>query len=163
MIAKPTLSRRSGGVLLHPTSLPGARGGTLGAEALGFVDFLADCGQSWWQMLPVCPPDEIGSPYASPSSFAGSPALIDADLLAVEGFLKKAELGQSKPKALRAAFAQFGRRGAREDKEDFEAFRARESWWLDDHSLFMALKRAYHGRPWTEWDERLSRRDPARL
>lgn len=163
MAAKPTLSRRSSGVLLHPTSLPGARGGALGAEALAFVDFLADCGQSWWQMLPVCPPDEIGSPYASPSSFAGSPALIDADLLCVEGLLKKAELGQSKPKALRAAFAHFGRRGSREDKEDFEAFRAREAWWLVDHSLFMALKHAYHGRPWTEWDERLRRRDPARL
>ncbi len=163
MAAKPTLSRRSSGVLLHPTSLPGARGGALGAEALAFVDFLADCGQSWWQMLPVCPPDEIGSPYASPSSFAGSPALIDTDLLCVEGLLKKAELGQSKPKALRAAFARFGRRGSREDKEDFEAFRARESWWLDDHALFMALKHAFHGRPWTEWDERLRRRDPARL
>lgn len=163
MASKPTLSRRSSGVLLHPTSLPGARGGALGAEALAFVDFLADCGQSWWQMLPVCPPDEIGSPYASPSSFAGSPALIDTDLLCVEGLLRKAELGQSKPKALRAAFAHFGRRGAREDKEDFEAFRARESWWLGDHSLFMALKHAFHGRPWTEWDERLRRRDPARL
>src|SRR3989338_1776957 len=142
MIAKPTLSRRSSGVLLHPTSLPGPRGGTLGAEALGFVDFLADCGQSWWQMLPVCPPDEIGSPYASPSSFAGSPALIDTDLLAVEGLLKKAELGPSKPQAPRAAFAHFARRGSREDKDDFEAYRARESWWLCDHALFMALKDA---------------------
>lgn len=162
-IAKPSLSRRASGVLLHPTSLPGARGGTLGAEALAFVDFLADCGQSWWQMLPVCPPDEIGSPYASPSSFAGSPALIDTDILAVEGFLKKAELGQAKPKALRAAFTHFGRRGSREDKDDFEAFRASESWWLADHALFMALKDANHGRPWTQWDERLRRRDPARL
>lgn len=139
------------------------RGGTLGAEALGFVDFLADCGQSWWQMLPVCPPDETGSPYASPSSFAGSPALIDTDLLAVEGLLKKAELGQSKEKALRAALKHLSRRAAREDKEDFEVFRAREAWWLADHALFMALKDANHGRPWTEWDERLRRRDPARL
>ena len=160
---KPSLSRRASGVLLHPTSLPGARGGTLGAEALGFVDFLADCGQSWWQMLPVCTPDEIGSPYASPSSFAGSPALIDTDLLAVEGLLKKSELGQSKEKALRAAFFSFGRRAGREEKADLEAFRVRESWWLADHALFMALKDAYHGRPWTEWEERLRRREPARL
>jgi len=163
MPAKPSLSRRASGILLHPTSLPGARGGTLGVEALGFVDFLADCGQSWWQMLPVCPPDEAGSPYASPSSFAGSPALIDADLLAVEGLLKKAELGQSKEKALRAAFASFARRAGREDKSDFEAFRVREAWWLADHALFLALKDAHHGRSWTEWDERLRRREPARL
>jgi len=135
----------------------------LGAEALRFVDFLADCGQSWWQMLPVCPPDEICSPYASPSSFAGSPALICADLLAAEGLLKKAELGQAKEKALRTAFAQFRRRASREDKEDLEAYRVRESWWLADHALFLALKDANHHRPWTAWDERLRRRDPARL
>jgi 4-alpha-glucanotransferase len=135
----------------------------LGVEALRFVDFLADCGQSWWQMLPVCTPDEMGSPYSSPSSFAGSPALIDTDLLAVEGILKKAELGQSKEKALRAAFASFPRRAAREAREELEAFRAREAWWLADHALFMALKDSYHGRSWTEWDERLRRREPARL
>ena len=161
--SKPSLSRRSSGLLLHPTSLLGLRGGTLGAEALRFVDFLADCGQSWWQMLPVCPPDELGSPYASPSSFAGSPGLICADLLAVEGLLKKSELGQSKEKALRAAFGQFRKRASREKKEDFEAFRVREAWWLADHALFFALKDANHGRPWTEWDERLRRREPARL
>ena len=141
MPSKPSLSRRASGVLLHPTSLAGPRGGTLGAEALGFVDFLADCGQSWWQVLPVCPPDEIGSPYASPSSFAGSPALICADLLAVEGILKKSELGQSKERALRTAFTNFRKRGSREDKSDFEAFRAREAWWLADHALFFALKK----------------------
>ncbi len=163
MPVKPSLSRRASGILLHPTSLPGARGGTLGVEALGFVDFLADCGQSWWQMLPVCTPDEIGSPYSSPSSFAGSPALIDTDLMAVEGLLKKAELGQSKEKALRAAFGSFPRRAGREGKADLEAFRAREAWWLADHSLFLALKDAHNGRSWTEWDERLRRREPARL
>ena len=148
---------------MHPSSLPGARGGALGAEALRFADFLADCGQSWWQVLPVCPPDEIGSPYASPSSFAGSPALICTELLAVEGLLKKSELGQSREKSLRAAFAGFRKRASREDKEDLESFRAREAWWLAEHALFFALKAAHHGRPWTEWDERLRRRDPARL
>ncbi|MBI5247753.1 MAG: 4-alpha-glucanotransferase [Elusimicrobia bacterium] len=163
MAAKPTLTRRSSGVLLHPTSWPGARGGTLGAAAREFTDFLADTGQSWWQMLPVCPPDELGSPYASPSSFAGSPSLICTDLLAAEGLLKKAELGQSKPKALRAAFHGFGRRGSKEDKQDFESFRVREASWLADHALFCALKDANQARPWTEWDERLRRRDPARL
>ncbi len=135
----------------------------MGAEARGFVDFLADCGQSWWQMLPVCPTDELGSPYASPSSFAGNTMLICADLLATEGLLKKAELGQSKAKTLRAAFFSFRKRASRDDKEDFEAFRFRESWWLADHALFSALKDANHGRPWTEWDERLRRREPARL
>ena len=60
------LSRESG-VLLHPTSLPGGR---LGAEAYGFVDWLATAGQSWWQILPLGPPDEEGSPYRAASAFA---------------------------------------------------------------------------------------------
>ena len=159
MPPKPTLKRRACGVLLHPTSLPGARGGDLGPAARDFVDFLADCGQSWWQVLPVCPPDPAGSPYNSPSSFAGSPALVSTDLLAAEGLLKKAELGQPKAKALGAALEKFSKRASREDREDFEAFRAREASWLADHALFCALKDAHGGRPWTQWDAPLARRD----
>ncbi len=64
---------RSSGVLLHPTSLPGGR---LGAEAYRFVDWLAAAGQSWWQVLPLGPPDGHGSPYNSTSAFASSPALL---------------------------------------------------------------------------------------
>jgi 4-alpha-glucanotransferase len=59
---------RSAGILLHPTSLPG---GKLDEEAYRFVDWLAAAGQSWWQVLPLGPPDETGSPYASASAFAG--------------------------------------------------------------------------------------------
>jgi 4-alpha-glucanotransferase len=65
--------RRSSGVQLHPTSLPGGR---LGPEAFAFVDWLAEAGQSWWQMLPLGPPDRYGSPYRSSSAFAASPALL---------------------------------------------------------------------------------------
>lgn len=64
---------RSSGILLHPTSLPG---GVLDDHAYRFVDWLADAGQSWWQVLPLGPPDDTGSPYMSPSAFAGSPALL---------------------------------------------------------------------------------------
>ncbi len=65
---------RSSGILLHPTSLPS---GTLGDDARRFVDWLASAGQTWWQVLPLGPPDGTGSPYASSSAFAGSPALLD--------------------------------------------------------------------------------------
>jgi 4-alpha-glucanotransferase len=64
---------RSSGILLHPTSLPGGR---LGREAYAFVDWLEAAGQSWWQMLPLGPPDEFRSPYRSPSAFASSPGLL---------------------------------------------------------------------------------------
>ena len=53
--------------MLHPTSLPAGR---LGGDAYEFVDWLAAAGQSWWQVLPLGPPDDVGSPYASSSAFA---------------------------------------------------------------------------------------------
>src|SRR5215212_6323457 len=64
---------RSSGVQLHPTSLPGGR---LGREAYAFVDWLAAGGQSWWQMLPLGPPDRYGSPYKAKSAFAAWPGLL---------------------------------------------------------------------------------------
>jgi 4-alpha-glucanotransferase len=64
---------RSSGILLHPTSLPGGR---LGPEAYRFVDWLAAAGQSWWQILPLGPPDEVGSPYRAASAFAGWTGLL---------------------------------------------------------------------------------------
>ncbi len=75
---------RSVGVQLHPTSLPGGR---LGAEAFAFVDWLAEAGVGWWQILPLNPPDEFGSPYASASAFACWQGLIanpDAPVAAAE-------------------------------------------------------------------------------
>jgi 4-alpha-glucanotransferase len=66
--------QRSSGILLHPTSLPN---GVLDEHAFRFVDWLAAAGQRWWQVLPLGPPEGItGSPYMSPSAFAGSPALL---------------------------------------------------------------------------------------
>src|ERR687889_870155 len=61
---------RSCGVQLHPTSLPEGR---LGREGYAFVDWLAEAGQSWWQMLPLGPPDRYGSPYKARSAFAAWP------------------------------------------------------------------------------------------
>ncbi len=71
--------------MLHPTSLPAGR---LGADAYAFVDWLEAAGQSWWQMLPLGPPDEVGSPYASSSAFAAwSGFLADPDAPVTSGEL----------------------------------------------------------------------------
>jgi 4-alpha-glucanotransferase len=67
------LAERTSGILLHPTSLPG---GGLGPEAERFVDWLEAAGQSWWQILPLGPPDEARSPYRSASAFGGWPGLL---------------------------------------------------------------------------------------
>ena len=72
---------RSSGILLHPTSLPDGR---LGEHAYAFVDWLAAAGQSWWQVLPLGPPDEVGSPYKSASAFAGWSGLLAHPDAAVE-------------------------------------------------------------------------------
>ena len=64
---------RSSGVQLHITSLPD---GQLGADAYRFVDWLAAAGQSWWQVLPLGPPDRYRSPYKSSSAFAAWPGLL---------------------------------------------------------------------------------------
>jgi 4-alpha-glucanotransferase len=68
------LFERSSGVLLHVTSLPDGR---LGPGARRFVDWLARAGQTWWQVLPLTPPDETGSPYQPLSAFASSPGLLE--------------------------------------------------------------------------------------
>src|ERR1700752_2911099 len=65
--------QRSSGIVLHPTSLPGGR---LDREAYRFVDWLAAAGQSWWQVLPLGPPDALGSPYCAASAFACWPGLL---------------------------------------------------------------------------------------
>src|SRR6185503_132167 len=86
---------RTSGILMHVTSLPGPHGsGDLGPEAHRFIEFLADAGQTWWQMLPVGPPGRAPgfSPYDSASAFAGSPWLVSLSALARQGLLAKPDL-----------------------------------------------------------------------
>ena len=48
--------KRSAGILLHPTSLPGPYGiGDIGTTALRWIDFLSGAGCGLWQVLPVVP------------------------------------------------------------------------------------------------------------
>ena len=70
------LTERAAGVLLHITSLPN---GVLDEEAERFIDWLAEAGQTWWQILPLGPPDAFGSPYAGGSAFATWSGLLPAD------------------------------------------------------------------------------------
>src|SRR5438132_6439463 len=106
--ARFSFNRRSSGLLLHPTSLPGPHGsGDLGAEARAFADFCAAAGQRWWQMLPVGPPGDPpgNSPYSSYSSFAGSPFLIDLDQLAEDGLIEANDLNP--PRGFSSAAVKF--------------------------------------------------------
>ena len=86
------LDSRRNGVLMGISSLPGSTGiGTMGKNAYKFVDLLHDAGQTYWQILPICPTGYGDSPYQSFSTFAGNPYFIDFDMLAEQGFLSKAD------------------------------------------------------------------------
>jgi len=85
---------RAGGILLPITSLPSKYGiGCFSKEAYEFVDFLAEAGQKYWQILPLGPTSYGDSPYQSFSTFAGNPYFIDLDALAEEGVLTEEECG----------------------------------------------------------------------
>lgn len=174
------LSSRRSGILLHPTSLPGPYGiGELGPHAYAWVDFLAASGQSVWQVLPLGPTGYGDSPYQSFSAFAGNPYLISLERLKEDGFLGDDDLAPGadasgdavdfgeviafKVEMLSRAQRRFHERASRQERAALDAFRARESAWLDDYLLFMALKEAHGGRSWTEWEAPLRDRDPAAL
>jgi 4-alpha-glucanotransferase len=106
---------RTSGVQLHPTSLPS---GTLGRDAYKFVDWLEAAGQTWWQMLPLGPPDRYGSPYKSASAFAGSPQLLEKPNAPVS---KSEELDFVEAQGFWASdWKKFGPRGAVADQVRFQ-------------------------------------------
>ncbi len=166
---------RSSGILLHPTSLPSPYGvGDLGPAAYGFLDFLVETGQSWWQILPLGPTGYGNSPYQSYSSYAGNTLFISPDRLIDDGLLKKGDLADypalpddrvdfdlvipAKEALFRKAFSRFDAR-----TPGFAEFIAENAIWLDDFALFMALKEAHAGAPWYEWKPRLVTRDEKTL
>ncbi|MCI7735223.1 MAG: 4-alpha-glucanotransferase [Dysosmobacter sp.] len=167
--------KRSCGILMPISSLPSPHGiGTLGAEARKFVDFLADAGQSWWQILPVGPTSYGDSPYQSFSAYAGNPYFVDLDLLCEDGLLTPAEVnsvnwGTDPAKVDYSAIynSRFPllhlamERGWERDADKVAAFSEENASWLPDYALFMAVKRHFGMQSWTEWpDEDIRLRRP---
>ena len=159
--------KRSSGILMAVSSLPSPYGiGTLGQAAYDFADFLHAAGQHYWQMLPLGPTSYGDSPYQSFSAYAGNPYYIDPDLLIADGLLTKSECSRCKwgsdPR-----YVDYGRiyekrfdllhkaykRGWQRDSEDVAAFAAENSRWLLDYALFMACKRHFGMKAWTEWPD----------
>ena len=164
---------RASGILLHLSSLPAPYGiGTMGRCAREFVDFLVKAGQSYWQILPVCPTSYGDSPYQSFSTFAGNPYFIDLDMLKDEGLLEPSEyvnidwesvpykvnygaLYEKRYPLLKIAYKRFM------EKEDVEykSFCEEQSFWLDDYSIFMTVKGLNDGVAWIQWPEPLKKRE----
>ena len=170
------LHRRSAGILLHITSLPGPGPvGDIGPSAHRFVEFLASAGQTFWQMLPIHPVGGGDSPYDSPSAFAGAPHLISLESLVDDGLLPPSSLPPPSlerdrvnfdevrsvlPPLFREAFLEFERSERRPLRNDYEAFLAENTSWVWDFALYSALKRKFDDRPWFEWSHDLRRREP---
>jgi 4-alpha-glucanotransferase len=170
---------RAGGILLHPTSLPGRFGlGDLGSEAYKFVDFLSGAGQSIWQILPLGPTGYGHSPYSALSAFAGNPLLISAERLVEHGDLDPADLkgvnleeGRAhygfveafKTRLLHKAARSFIDSAVEERKTDFDRFCREQADWLEDYALFCALRKKFDARPWQQWPQPLRQRSPEAL
>ena len=165
---------RCAGVLLPVSALPGKYGiGSFSREAYEFVDFLAKAGQSYWQIVPLNPPNHeqsFDTPYQSFSAFAGNPYFISLDRLIEEELLteeevENADFGDDPKHAdydklyanrlplLRKAYD----RANVSENEAFMDFCRESAWWLDDYALFMALKQFFGGKEWRKWPEDIRR------
>jgi 4-alpha-glucanotransferase len=170
--------KRSSGILLHPTSLPGPYGiGDLGPQCFRFIDWLASTGCKLWQVLPLGPTGYGDSPYQCFSAFAGNPYLLSPDELLADGLLTESDLEEMKdlpasrvdfglliPKKLDLLQKAFSRFSEQEHlRESFDYFCAENASWLDDFALFMALKEAHGGGAWNGWPEALRSRRKAAI
>ena len=169
---------RNAGVIMHIASLPGKFGiGTFGKEAYDYVEFLLKSGLKYWQILPLGQTGYGDSPYQSFSAFAGNPYFIDFDILNKEGLLHEEEylnenygdnveyidyglLFDVKYNVLRRAYNNFKNLDNLELREEFEKFNEENKDWLDDYSLYMAVKGKFNLVSWQEWDEDIKKRKP---
>lgn len=155
--------KRAAGVLMHVSTLWGDFScGSFGKEALEFIDFLTECGFSYWQMLPFCNPDEFNSPYRSLSAFGGNPYFIDLETLSREGLITASELGAARQmtpyicefdRLSRERLPLLRKASLRADvfmREKIAEFIS-ENKYIAQVCLFMALRRANGDKEWFKW------------
>ena len=168
---------RKSGILMPISALPSKYGiGCLSKEAYEFVDLCKKAGQSYWQILPLGPTGYGDSPYQSFSTFAGNSYYIDLEALIEEGFLtekecQKADFGAepgyvdyekmylSRFKILRKAFE----RSNIAENPKFRKFCKKNEFWLEDYALYMAVKKRFRGKSWSEWAANIRMRNPQAL
>ena len=171
------MSKRSSGVLMHITSLPGQFGiGTFGKSAYEFVDFLEETKQTYWQILPLTTTSYGDSPYQSFSAVAGNLNLIDFSLLKEDGLLEesdyvKVNFGENPEKVdyallfearrpiLEKAVANTSKNS--EVLAEIEKFEAENSSWLADYAEYMAIKESFGYKSFIHWDEDIKKGEQA--
>lgn len=161
------LENRGAGVLLHISSMPSPYGvGVFDGNARHFIDKISDMGFTYWQVLPFNPADGSGSPYCSPSAFAGNWLFINPQGLCDMGLVTNDDVksniydgspytanyefaGRKRLELLKKAFLNIDDNLAKEIK-DFEI----KNPWLTDYAVYMAVKELENGKPWWEWDKK---------
>jgi len=168
------IEKRTSGILIHLTSLPGKHGiGDFGPGAYMFIDFLSASGQSYWQFLPTGPTSTVfdNSPYMCRSVFAGNPLLINLELLQENNYLSADDLAGApvfsehvvdypkvasyKNALVKKAFENFSHS---EPSIHFKDFCHTHKEWLDDYALFMSFREEFKSGPWYEWPDFAARR-----
>lgn len=183
--------KRKCGVLLPVASLPSRYGiGCFSQDAYEFVNFLADAGQTYWQILPLGQTGYGDSPYQSFSTFAGNPYFIDPEELIERGYITREDADRcdfgADPRTINyekiynhrytllwkafenSPFALSVKSPWRDsrydaDRADFDAFVRESSDWLEDYALYSALKRFFGGESFIKWDEAIRLRTPQAL
>jgi len=172
------MKQRGAGILLHISSLPNRFGiGDLGPSSYRFVDFLAASNLHYWQILPLNPTDPRydNSPYHCLSAFGTNPLFISPEKMILDGYLEKDDIVDVpefdfesveyqrvidyKYSLFNLAYQRFKTRKVLE----FDSFCADNAWWLDDFSLFFAVKNFHNKKPWRLWPEDLAVRNPDAL
>ena len=164
---------RASGILLPVSSLPSKYGiGCFSAEAYEFVDQLVKAGQKYWQILPLGPTGYGDSPYQSFSTFAGNPYFIDLETFVKAGYLEESDcencdwggsesyvdyekIYNSRFRLLRKAFENYDCEG----DPAYQKFVEENAAWLEDYSLYMAIKDSLNGVSWIEWPKELKNRE----
>ena len=171
------MTKRSSGVLMHITSLPGEFGiGTFGKSAYDFVDFLEETKQTYWQILPLTTTSYGDSPYQSFSAVAGNLNLIDFSLLKEEGLLEESDYSNvnfgENPEKIDYALLFEVRRPILEKAvantakysnvlSEIEKFEKDNSSWLADYAEYMAIKESFGYQSFIHWDEDIKKGEKA--
>lgn len=165
---------RSSGILMHPSSFHSNYGiGDLGKGAYEFIDFLILSGQKLWQTFPLGPTGYGDSPYQCFSAFAGNPLLLSIDSIIEDSLLSKNDIPNIefnseyvdygkvinfKTQLFYIAYENFKRLDCPIKKSKLEIFVKNNKLWLEDYSLFAALKDHFGGKAWTDWNEDIKTR-----
>ena len=168
MPIQTVLTKKSLGVLIHPSCIPGGViCGTFGQGAKEWIKKLNKYGIEYWQFLPLTPTDSTGSPYSSPSSFALNPWFLDKDDLIEKGFIFISNKEELEPTNQNKNYFEFDAAddfikklgklllqgwGSQPEKRKIDFYEwINKNSWVDDYATFTVIREEFNRLPWWQW------------